>query len=202
MNQMMKIAPRATDCRLVASTLRLAQLFVDHWAEQNGAPGSEERAEFERAQAELIMARPLIEAAPQMLVELERLRDMLWQATTAPRTAAHQRAIFDVTLLIDALTLRVPMPSAKPVETAPVWTVLLSRPDYIAEDALDTFMTHVTAPSAAKAIRTAQAEAIVSDYASDKELRFRELREFLSDHDRKDYVPLLCIAGRHTDVKP
>lgn len=198
MSQMMKIAPRATDRRLVASTLRLAQLFVEHWSERNGKPGSEERREFERAQAELVMARPLVEAAPQLLVELERLRDMLWQATAEPRTDAQARALGDATLLIDALTLRVPLPGAAGCP----WTVLLARPDYAANHPLDVFCAHVTAPSAGVAIRKAQAAAILADFAPDKAQRFAKLRAFLREGERMDYSPLSCIAGWHEDETP
>jgi ABC-type metal ion transport system substrate-binding protein len=82
------------------------------------------------------------------------------------------------------------------------WTVLLARPDYIADDNLDTYMTHVEAPTPAKAIRKAQGEAIVCDYASDESTRFAELREFAEYHDRDDYAVLLVIRGKHEDVKP
>lgn len=77
------------------------------------------------------------------------------------------------------------------------WTVLLARPDYIADDNLDTYMTHVEAKDAAQAVRRAQGEAIRMDYDGPG-----QLREFAECHDRDDYAPLLVIEGRHMDVKP
>lgn len=88
-------------------------------------------------------------------------------------------------------------------ELLPVWTVLLARPDYIADDNLDTFMTHVEAETPERAVYLAQGEAIVQDYASDEPTRFAGLREFVGLGQRRDdYAPLLVIEGAHMDVKP
>lgn len=74
------------------------------------------------------------------------------------------------------------------------WTVLLSRPDYIAEDQFDTYMTHVEADTPADALKIAQVKAYEHDY---------------DEHEREegigkavDYAPLLVIRGRHKDETP
>lgn len=75
-----------------------------------------------------------------------------------------------------------------------VWTVLLSRPDYIAADNLDTFMTHVEAETPANAVLAAQKEAYEHDYDES------EREEGIGSAD--DYAALLVIEGKHMDVKP
>lgn len=74
------------------------------------------------------------------------------------------------------------------------WTVLLSRPDYIADDQFDTYMTHVEAKNTMHALLKAQKEAYEHDYDED------ERAEGIGA--AADYRPLLVIEGKHMDVKP
>lgn len=75
------------------------------------------------------------------------------------------------------------------------WTVLLLRPDYIADDyGTDTYMTHVEAENAAAAVEAAQTEAYEADHDED------EREEGIGSAD--DYAVLLVIEGKHMDVTP
>ena len=83
------------------------------------------------------------------------------------------------------------------------WTVLLLRPDYYADEyGTDTYLAHVEAENAERAVYRAQGEAVVEDHASDESTRFADLREFAEFHDRTDYLPLLVIEGKHQDRTP
>lgn len=67
------------------------------------------------------------------------------------------------------------------------YSVLLLRPDYIAEPyGQDTYFTHVEATNAEVACNLAQQEAAEAD----------------SGDAAEDYAVLLCIAGHHDDVTP
>jgi hypothetical protein len=69
------------------------------------------------------------------------------------------------------------------------YTVLLQRPDYIADNyGLDTYMTHVEATTPEDAVNAARYAAIRAD-AEDSEAC-------------ADYAVLLVIAGKHADLNP
>ena len=69
-----------------------------------------------------------------------------------------------------------------------VYTILLSRPDCIANDNLDTYFTTVWGATVEAAVATARLEAATAD----------ELEEC----DLYDYAVLLVIAGDHQDINP
>lgn len=68
------------------------------------------------------------------------------------------------------------------------WTVLLARPDYVANDSLDTYLTHVAALTPRLALNLARAEACAVD----------EVHE----DDAIDYACLLLIEGTLNDLNP
>jgi len=67
------------------------------------------------------------------------------------------------------------------------FTVLLLYPDFLDEERVQTYMTHVEADSVAEAQTKAQRE-LTSLYDDD-------------DSDLLDYEVLLVIAGEHQDIK-
>lgn len=73
------------------------------------------------------------------------------------------------------------------------YTVLLLRPDYIADEfGKDTYMAHVMAPDVACAQKMAQNEAHGCDMkGNDEEDVYGE---------PADYAVLLVLPGRHNDV--
>lgn len=76
-----------------------------------------------------------------------------------------------------------------PTTYAPAaYTVLLARPDYIANDITDTYFTTVRGATVEAAVATARLEAATAD----------ELEEC----DLDDYAVLLVIAGDHEDLNP
>ena len=68
------------------------------------------------------------------------------------------------------------------------YTILLSRPDCIANDTTDTYFTTVWGATVEAAVATARLEAATAD----------ELEEC----DLDDYAVLLVIAGDHQDLNP
>jgi len=76
------------------------------------------------------------------------------------------------------------------------YTVLLLRPDYIANDyGTDTFCTWVQAPNVYSAQRAAQREAIVADSDSGN-----PHEEYIRQH-MDDYAVLFVADGYINDVK-
>lgn len=71
--------------------------------------------------------------------------------------------------------------------TLPVeqFTVLVARPDYVANDNLDTFMAHVTTASVAAAQKEARAQAAAAD----------------EEEYPEDYAILLVVRGHHFDIQ-
>jgi hypothetical protein len=78
------------------------------------------------------------------------------------------------------------------------YTVLLLRPDYVADDyGTDTYMTHVDAPTVAAAQAAAQREAVLMDYSpQDEPIDEEEILEHMPD-----YAVLMVIEGKHMDIK-
>jgi hypothetical protein len=73
------------------------------------------------------------------------------------------------------------------------YTVLLLRPDYIADEfGKDTYLAHVVANGAAEAAQAAQREARDADFASDG-------GDWV---DHTDYHVLLVCVGHLKDLKP
>ena len=68
------------------------------------------------------------------------------------------------------------------------FSVLLARPDYIANDNLDTYFTTVWGATVEAAVATARLEAATADG--------------LEECDLDDYAVLLVIAGEHADLSP
>lgn len=66
------------------------------------------------------------------------------------------------------------------------FTILLARPDYVANDNLDTFLTTVEGNTPQEAVDAARLEAAVAD-------GFEEI-------DLIDYAVLIVIAGKHDDL--
>lgn len=76
-----------------------------------------------------------------------------------------------------------------PTTFAPAaYSVLLARPDYLANDITDTYFTTVRGATVEAAVATARLEAATAD----------ELEEC----DLDDYAVLLVIAGDHEDLNP
>lgn len=73
-------------------------------------------------------------------------------------------------------------------EQLAAFTVLLARPDYIANDTTDTYFTTIWSTTVEAAVATARLEAATAD----------ELEEC----DLDDYAILLVIAGEHADLNP
>lgn len=113
-------------------------------------------------------------------------------------------------LLLDVLTKADPrlLALARNLANQPIpqqeWTVLLSRPDYIANDKLDTYMTYVHASSVKQAQQLAQLDACRADYG--KVINTPELAEEFKSEILQgniypdDYAPLLVFKGHHTDL--
>lgn len=84
------------------------------------------------------------------------------------------------------------------------FTVLLSRPDYIANDRADTYMAHVQATNVKQAQHLAQLDACRADYG--KVINTPELEEEFKSEILQgniypdDYAPLLVLKGHHTDL--
>ena len=80
------------------------------------------------------------------------------------------------------------------------YTVLLLRPDYIADNyGEDTYMDHVNAESVEQAQAAAQKRAAVFDcpeYDADN-----ETKQELDLVNHKDYAVLMVIEGHHNDIK-
>ena len=68
------------------------------------------------------------------------------------------------------------------------YSVLLARPDCIANDTTDTYFTTVWGVTVESAVATARLEAATAD----------EVEECYLD----DYAVLLVIAGDHQDINP
>ena len=68
------------------------------------------------------------------------------------------------------------------------FSVLLARPDYIANGNLDTYYTTVWGATVEAAVATARLEAAIIDGSEECDL--------------DDYAVLLCIAGDHQDINP
>lgn len=85
------------------------------------------------------------------------------------------------------------------------YTVLLSRPDYIANDRADTYMAHVTASNAKQAEHLARLDVCREDYPEvintpEMEEKFQtEILEGGITPD--DYTILLVLEGHQTDVQ-
>ena len=76
-----------------------------------------------------------------------------------------------------------------PTTYAPAaYSVLLARPDYLANDTTDTYFTTVWGATVEAAVEAARLEAATAD----------ELEEC----DLTDYAVLLVIAGDHQDINP
>ena len=76
------------------------------------------------------------------------------------------------------------------------YTVLLLRPDYIADNfGQDTFCAHVVAPTVYSAQRAAQREAIVTDSDSGN-----PHEEYVRQH-MDDYAVLFVAEGHINDLK-
>lgn len=67
-----------------------------------------------------------------------------------------------------------------------IYTILLARPDYAANDSLDTFLTTAEGDTPQEAVDTARLEAAIVD-------GFEEI-------DLIDYAALIVIAGEHQDL--
>jgi len=75
------------------------------------------------------------------------------------------------------------------------WTVLLMRPEYVAEDFTDPnemFMDHAFAVEPFDAVRIVRAKAVVADRLPDPDPQD-------ADIDPLDYVVLLVVKGRQRD---
>lgn len=93
-------------------------------------------------------------------------------------------------VILNGVDLDDAIDKAMGLQPTPVWTVLLLRPDYIADTyGQDTMLLQVEAATVDSAIEKAQIEAVMSDSP-------------LEGGDLEDYYPLLCIRGRHEDLKP
>ena len=68
------------------------------------------------------------------------------------------------------------------------YTILLARPDCIANDTTDTYFTTVWGATVEAAVATARLEAATADG--------------LKGCDLDDYAVLLVIAGDHQDINP
>lgn len=66
------------------------------------------------------------------------------------------------------------------------FTILLARPDYAANDSLDTFLTTAEGDTPQAAVDAARLKAAVAD-------GFEEI-------DLEDYAVLIVIAGEHQDL--
>lgn len=76
-----------------------------------------------------------------------------------------------------------------PTTYAPAaYTILLARPDYIANDTTDTYFTTVWGATVEAAVATARLEAATADG--------------LEECDLDDYAVLLVITGEHADINP
>lgn len=76
-----------------------------------------------------------------------------------------------------------------PTTFAPAaYSVLLARPDYLANDTTDTYFTTVWGATVEAAVEAARLEAATAD----------ELEEC----DLTDYAVLLVIKGDHQDINP
>lgn len=76
-----------------------------------------------------------------------------------------------------------------PTTYAPAaYSILLARPDCIANDTTDTYFTTVRGATVEVAIATARLEACAADDYDEK--------------DGEDYAVLLVIAGDHQDINP
>lgn len=76
-----------------------------------------------------------------------------------------------------------------PTTYAPAaYSVLLARPDYLANDTTDTYFTTVWGVTVESAVATARLEAATADE--------------LEEGDLDDYAVLLVIAGDHADINP
>lgn len=73
-------------------------------------------------------------------------------------------------------------------EQLAAFTVLLARPDCIANDNLDTYLTTVRGATVEAAVATARLEAATADGIEEGNL--------------DDYAVLLVIAGDHQDINP
>jgi hypothetical protein len=74
------------------------------------------------------------------------------------------------------------------IERPAAYSVLLARPDFLANDTTDTYFTTVWGATVEAAVATARLEAATAD----------ELEEC----DLDDYAVLLVIAGDHEDLNP
>lgn len=76
-----------------------------------------------------------------------------------------------------------------PTITRPAaFSVLLARPDYLANDTTDTYFTTVRGATVEAAVATARLEAATADGIEEGNL--------------DDYAVLLVIAGDHQDINP
>ena len=67
------------------------------------------------------------------------------------------------------------------------WTILLLRPDYTTDNyGQDTYMTHITATTAVRALELARKEACEADKNGPE--------------CREDYYCLSCVPGAHIDL--
>lgn len=70
--------------------------------------------------------------------------------------------------------------------TIPRFTILLARPDYVANDNLDTYLTTTHGNTVQEAVDAARLEAAVADG--------------IEELDLTDYAALIVIAGEHDDL--
>jgi hypothetical protein len=76
------------------------------------------------------------------------------------------------------------------------YTVLLLRPDYVAENyGTDTFLTFVTAPTVKEAQVLAQREALEADASPD------ERADSIDYSSADDYAVLMVLKGTHVDIR-
>lgn len=66
------------------------------------------------------------------------------------------------------------------------FTILLARPDYVANDSLDTFLTTAEGDTPQEAVDAARLEAAIADG--------------IEEIDLIDYAVLIVIAGEHQDL--
>lgn len=67
-----------------------------------------------------------------------------------------------------------------------IWTILLARPDYIANDSLDTYLTTAEGDTPQAAVDAARLEAATADDIGEGNLT--------------DYAVLFICAGTHPDL--
>ncbi len=168
----------------LSAVIRLADSFLDLWAEDAAEGSDEERAELAKARAEFTAVRPLVEAAPQLCDTLMLIAENApaedpgegdWgKGLDSAFSAGIEAGRFEAAKLArDALS----------GVAGERWTVLLRR--VYSDDPGSTYLAHVVADDEEWARVQAMVEAIRADGG---------------ENDAGHYETLLVIRGHHLDA--